>query len=465
MKNRMKQLGLVSIFSFAILPAQAQGSMSGFFTDGFLYRHQMNPALGNDSTTYISIPVIGNVNARMYGNFGLQDVLFDNPRYPDASNKKKTTFLSPYIENGLDGFSKGSNRVGADVKVGLLSAGWKGMGGYNTFDVNLRATADVKIPYEFLAFAKDTGNKDYDMGDLDAEATSYVEIALGHSHQVSDRWKVGGKLKFLLGLGNARLQMHNMKATLSDNQKWEISGDAVADVSIKGFEYKSKYKQYNSRDEQYSYVNDVKVSGYGISGFGMAADFGAEYKAGDRWNLSAALLDFGFISWSNDIQAKNISNHVTFDGFHDLTVGGDSDNPMDKPADEYADQFMDFAHLTSLGDQGKRTTMLGATLNLAASYKACDWFKAGLLSSTRLHGSFSWTEARLSGNFMPLSWVDGNVNVAVGTFGHSIGWLLNFHPMGFNFFIGMDHVLGKLSKEGIPLNSNVQLSTGFNIQF
>ena len=76
MKNRMKQLGLVSIFSFAILPAQAQGSMSGFFTDGFLYRHQMNPALGNDSTTYISIPVIGNVNARMYGNFGLQDVLF-----------------------------------------------------------------------------------------------------------------------------------------------------------------------------------------------------------------------------------------------------------------------------------------------------------------------------------------------------------------------------------------------------
>ena len=78
--------------------------------------------------------------------------------------------MSPYIENGLDGFSKGSNRVGADVKVGLLSAGWKGMGGYNTFDVNLRATADVKIPYEFLAFAKDTGNKDYDMGDLDAEA-------------------------------------------------------------------------------------------------------------------------------------------------------------------------------------------------------------------------------------------------------------------------------------------------------
>ena len=35
----------------------------------------------------------------------------------------------------------------------------------------------------------------------------------------------------------------NTGATLSDNQKWEISGDAVADVSIKGFEYKSKYKQ------------------------------------------------------------------------------------------------------------------------------------------------------------------------------------------------------------------------------
>ena len=43
------------------------------------------------------------------------------------------------------------------------------------------------------------------------------------------------------------------------------------------------------------------------------------------------------------------------------------------------------------------------------------------------------------------------------------GWVLNIHPKGYNFFIGMDHVLGKTSKEGIPLSSNASLALGMSI--
>lgn len=41
----------------------------------------------------------------------------------------------------------------------------------------------------------------------------------------------------------------------------------------------------------------------------------------------------------------------------------------------------------------------------------------------------------------------------------------NAHPKGFNFFIGMDHILGKTSKEFIPLSSNASLNLGMNVTF
>ena len=54
------------------------------------------------------------------------------------------------------------------------------------------------------------------------------------------------------------------------------------------------------------------------------------------------------------------------------------------------------------------------------------------------------------------------VNYGVGTFGDSFGWIVNIAPKGFNLFVGMDHTLGKLSKEYIPLGSNAQFSFGIN---
>ena len=87
----------------------------------------------------------------------------------------------------------------------------------------------------------------------------------------------------------------------------------------------------------------------------------------------------------------------------------------------------------------------------------------GLLSSTRIKGAYSWTEGRLSANWKPLKWLDGGVNFAVNSFTASMGYVINIHPKGYNFFIGMDHILGKMSKECIPLSSNANISLGMSI--
>lgn len=58
-----------------------------------------------------------------------------------------------------------------------------------------------------------------------------------------------------------------------------------------------------------------------------------------------------------------------------------------------------------------------------------------------------------------------DANVAFGTYGTSFGWMLSVHPKGFNLFLGMDHTLGKVTKEFAPLSSNASVNLGINFPF
>lgn len=447
--------------------AMAQGLNSAYYTDDYKFRHDMNPAFGN-TDNYVSIPVLGNVNVNVHGNFGYQDVIMDNPMYPNTSDKKMTTFMNPYISasKALEGFSKGDNRIAGDVGIMLLSGGFSAFGGYNTIELSSKTSFGMSLPYELFEFAKNIGNKTYNIGDINVHAMSYAELALGHSRQINEKLRVGAKVKFLFGLGRADLKLQNMKADLAPNDKWTVSGQAVADVSMKGFSYVTETDEYNDPDRgEYDKVGDVDLDGFGLSGFGMAVDLGAVYQINEDWRVNAAVLDLGFISWSNNMQAVNRSDMFEFGGFHDISVKDGSGVDIEDQADKYGDQIADFINLKDNGDQGGRTTGIGATINVGAEYNLPVYRKItfGALSSTRIKGAYTWTEGRLSANWTPLSWIDGGVSFAVNNFTASMGWVLNIHPKGYNFFIGMDHLLGKMSKEYIPLSSNASINLGMSI--
>lgn len=447
--------------------AAAQTINSAYFTEDYKFRHMLNPAFGNEQN-YVSIPALGNISVNTHGNFGYRDVIMSNPMYPSLSDKKMTTFMNPYIsaEDALSGFSTGNNRITGDVSLTILSAGFKAFGGYNTIEINSRTTTGVSLPYELFEFAKNTGNHSYDIGDINAHAQSFAEIAFGHSRQINDKLRLGAKLKVLVGLGRADVKMRNMKADLTAEDKWTITGEATTDVSMKGFSYVSEEKEYNIEGSgTYERVNDVDLDGVGVGGFGMAIDLGGVYEINEDWTVSASVLDLGFISWTNDMLAENRSKSFVFNGFHDVSVTSDHGEEIDTKVDRYGDQLADFANLTDMGDKGGRSTGIGATINVGAEYTLPVYRKVsfGALCTSRINGAYSWTEGRLSANYAPLNWLDGGVSFAVNSFTTSMGWVLNLHPKGYNFFIGMDHILGKTSKEMIPLSSNASLTVGMNI--
>jgi hypothetical protein len=108
---------------------------------------------------------------------------------------------------------------------------------------------------------------------------------------------------------------------------------------------------------------------------------------------------------------------------------------------------------------------LASTLNLGAEYAfpLYDKLKFGLLYSKHFDDMFSWQETRVSANVDPTRWLGAGVNYAFSTYGSSMGLVLNFHPTGFNFFIGTDYMLSKVNTQFIPLNSNANVSMGVNI--
>lgn len=150
---KQEKLILVATLLLSVVTVKAQSLHSAYFTNEYHFRHTINPAFGNEQN-YISIPALGNLSIRTQGNFGYDAVIIKNP-VPNG-DKTMTTFLNPYVDTNtaLEGFSEGNNRIIGHANVTLLSAGFKLWGGYNTVEINSKASFGVCLPYELLAFAK-----------------------------------------------------------------------------------------------------------------------------------------------------------------------------------------------------------------------------------------------------------------------------------------------------------------------
>lgn len=469
--KKLYKLFTVAILATSCLTASAQALRSGYFLEGYTFRHQLNPAFSGERN-YVSIPVLGNINIGTQGNIGLGHFL-----YPQ--NGQLTTFMNSSIngQSFLDGL-KDNNRLNANINMTLLSAGFRAWGGFNTVDVNLRSNTNLNLPYDLFAFMKKgmTGSEThYHIGDLGIQSNNYIELAFGHSRQIDDKLNVGGKLKFLLGAANLNLKMTDMDVTMAQD-KWMVKANGEMSASLKGLVMPTKAESgketTNASQRDLIDWDNIDVDSPGLGGFGMAIDLGATYKVMDELTVSAALLDFGFMSWNNTIKAATSNSPWEFDGFHDIAVdpelGDDDPNSLDSQLDAIGKDLEDYASFHRTENGVKRTSMLGATLNIGAEYAfpLYDKLHFGFLSSTRINGAYSWSEGRISANVAPVRWFNAGVNYAISSFGSSFGWLLNFHPRGFNFFVGMDHLMGKVSPQFIPVKSgNMNISLGFNVTF
>ena len=438
----------------AMLPvcASAQNLQSGYFDDNYLYRFQSNPAFGNEGHGFVAMPGLGNLNVGTSGTIGVENIFYN-------VNGKTTTLLNPGVSASevLDGL-KDKNRLGINMRETVLAFGFSGLGGYNTFSISARADMGFSLPKDIFRLAKEgLENTTYDLSHLNARGAGWAEIALGHSHKINDRLRIGATLKLLAGVASVQTNVNTASLQLREDT-WVAGVDAELQTSLKNIRYKTKYNE----DTRRNYVNGIEIEDFSpISGYGMAVDLGAVYRLNDDWEFSASLLDLGFISWDNNhVASTNGLQQVVTD---DYSFNVDNNDSWDK----FKDNLTMLYQLEDLGDTGSRMSGIGATMNIAAQYTLPVYRRAkfGLLSTTRFNGPFTWTDFRLSANIEPVNCLSAGGNMGMGTFGPSFGWSVNLKATGFNLFVATDHTPCKLAKPGVPLNSNADFNFGINFPF
>lgn len=440
----------------------AQNLNSGYFTEGYLYRHDLNPAFANEQN-YVAMPALGNLNVGINSNLAVDNILYN-------VNGRTALFLNPNVSTSefLSGIND-KNKINENLRLQILGAGFKGFGGYNTIEINARQSLSLQVPGSILRLVKEGAeNKTYDISDLNANAVGYAELAFGHSRQINDKLRVGAKLKVLLGIANIDAEVTKGQITLGEDS-WTGITNAKVQASIKDLRYEIEEKERGpeSGKVMHRYVSGIDDSSWGVNGFGLAFDLGAEYKLDDNWKFSAALLDFGFIGWNTNFVASTNGDRTIDTDKYTFAMDDDEPNAFENEIDRLTEGLAALYELDDNGNEGSRTKALAATMNLGVEYTPDFYNKMsfGLMNSTRLAGKYTWTDFRFSANVAPCKMFSASANFSLNTFGTSFGWLVNFHTNGFNLFLGMDHTLGKTAKQGVPLSGRGNVSLGINFPF
>lgn len=446
--------------------ASAQGLRTAYFSDSYVYRHQMNPALANTSG-YVAMPILGNMNMNLGLNFGIKDFIYKDGKGGLTTFMNKDVVSTGTFVGNLPDVAK----TNLTLDMQIASSGFVAFGGYNTIDLGLHTRFGFALPKDLFVFMKEmASDKTYSFTDLNAQGMAWADIAFGHSRMVMDNLRVGAKVKLLFGLAYADARFNDCSATFgADSWRMSMKGD----VQLAGGGY-------------WTTDGDGLVDGYedftpGVNGFGMAFDLGATYDMKDLVDglkLSAAITDLGWISWKSQT-ASTSGQPFQFDGFKNVALHEEDGLTLkqqwegyDKPNGEHVKGIKDdleaMYQLRPNAD-ANQAKGIGATLTLGAEYELPMYKKIsfGLLYTGRYQNYLSYNEGRINVNYAPSRLFDLSLSAAATTFGGTVGAMANLHCPGFDLFVGTDRFYTKsMNKDYIPLEKGgINVAMGIAVPF
>ena len=329
----MKQILLFAFLSCGFLTGTAQQLRTAYFMDKATLRTSMNPAL-RPARGFISIPAAGSISATYASNgVALGDLLYQK-------DGRLVTFMDPSVpaESFLRGL-KTNNQLNADIAAEIVSAGWFSGSGFWTIGIGVKGTVSGNVPkslFEFMKYGSGPDGTTYDIEKLHVYTDSYVDVSIGYSRPLNDRWTIGGKYKFLVGAGNADIHFTNLHAVMNGDS-WRITSQGRMSASVQGLR-PTLAADRNGRE----YIDGFDFRSPGAAGYGSAIDLGATYKILDNLTVSGAVIDLGFIRWSKHSTVNGAAQgEFDFDGF-DLPIGNDRpDNPIGDQMDDLTDNLQE----------------------------------------------------------------------------------------------------------------------------
>ena len=443
MQKRNMIIALLLLMPFM---AGAQALKGSYFVDNSLNRHELNPAFAPRSN-YVQLLGIGNVSVGAYSNLDIPTFL-----YPTDDGLK--TFLHNDIS--VKQFARklpNHPNLDMETELTLLGFGFRTKkNSYWTFDLGMKAMADVDLPRDLFMFVKKgTGasGESFNIGNVNAYASASVQAAIGYSRDLFEGLRVGAKVKLIAPVAYASINLEHVSLTTASD-KWSLNTEGYMNVAVQGLEMD---KADGEMVPEVGFDLGKTLSNGALAGFGWAIDLGAEYQLNigsilDGMRFSAAVTDLGAIHYSrNAMSSFKTSGSLDWAGFQNISL----DN-MDFY--ESVDEFWDEAQNLFVLSEDRNASLAGSTmpryyLGVEMPFLN-DMMSAGLLYSGRIGKHYVRQELTASYNLTPCKWFSLGLNYSFLNTARTIGWVLEFTPkFGPMFYIGGDYM--PLSFASVPM--------------
>jgi hypothetical protein len=286
----------------------------------------------------------------------------------------------------------------------------------------------------------------------------YREYSFGYSQKINDKLTCGSNIKLLTGFSaidvkrlNVGLEtasnFESVKLTARGNYNFclpfSINLDSTADSEERSF-------------KPFGYFTNS-------SNLGLAFDIGARYQLLPELELSASLIDLGFIHWKSDVQNISHRGSFTWKGFDLSDISNEPDinnEAYTNPLDALLDSVKEMIDLKYTSDPFN--TGIPTKLYLAASYKVIPIFWAGFVDRIMFYDKQVSNSITLSGNLQlgRIFSLSAGYSVINKSFNNlALGTALKLGPIELYCLTGNILALNLLSSH----NFNVQF--GMNLMF
>lgn len=278
------KLFLSAFFTFLFFFGYTQEELSLFFHEDVLQSGSLQPA--NQPNSKFSI------------GFGSTYFHADirGPKFVSVSGKVN------YLENISEGLSE--NYLSSDASFNIFDLGfqykdWYFRSGFNT---NTYGYFNFSPEVAKILFEGNGNNigKTFDFGpDLYIRQTS--EFYIGASYPIYEYYRIGANLKLITGAFDISTPKSELSLTTGDEiYELTLENDYLINTSYNSLEF--------SLRQLLPFSNPFQDN------IGISGDFGFQYLA-ENFDISANLLDVGFINWRSNTRNYSSEGKYTFDGF------------------------------------------------------------------------------------------------------------------------------------------------------
>jgi hypothetical protein len=405
-----------------------------------------NPSNRFNGKFFIGLPVISS----MYYSFSNSGFA-----YSDLIRKQGDSLLVDF--NNMIKELEDENFTSFNTRVDLFSFGLN-LGKRTQLTFNATEVASFKFTYtkDFIRFVYG-GNAAFEdnvanFENLGIALNHYREYAVGLSHQLTEKWRVGGKVKYLYGMEN----IYSKKTDLSlrtDPETFELTAHADLEIRTAG-------------------IDDVDIDEEGVSNYltnrnnkGMGIDLGANYEFSDRLSFNASILDLGYINWKYKTKSYIVDDgEYSYSGI-EVSAFTDDENSAQNDDETSFDRVLD--SLEEAFDLKEPTDGYKAPLTsrfyLGANYKLNEkTLVGGLIQSEvfkkQLHPSFTASVNRKMTKWITLAASYTLINRSY----NNLGVGLNINPGPVQFYLISDNILSAFQPQHARY---AQVRFGINLIF